>query len=161
MPEPSLDLVEDDAFQRRDWKIQRAGWAVFALLILAAISGLFGRGPLSAAVRSNSAVEVRYERFGRWRLIQSLEVRVLGSREPNEFVVWMSRPFREAFEIRSITPEPKQHRLGDDRIEFEFASTAESPIITFHLVPIERGLLDGAVGIDDQPDVAIRQFIYP
>ena len=45
-----LQIEQDMGFQRTEWVVQRAGWVGMALLILAALVGLLGRGPLSAAV---------------------------------------------------------------------------------------------------------------
>jgi len=39
-----LEVAENLAFQRRAWKVQRAGWVAMALLVGAALAGLFGGG---------------------------------------------------------------------------------------------------------------------
>ena len=39
-----LEIVEDLSFQRREWRVQRGGWVVMAVLILLALLGLTGRG---------------------------------------------------------------------------------------------------------------------
>lgn len=44
-----LEIEEDLDHQRRCWKLERASWAVMALVLLAAMAGLFGSGPLSWA----------------------------------------------------------------------------------------------------------------
>ena len=40
-----LEIDEDLPFQRREWFAERVAWAVMALLIAAALLGLFGTGP--------------------------------------------------------------------------------------------------------------------
>jgi len=41
-----LEIDEDLSFQRREWRVQRGGWVVMAVLILLALLGLTGRGPI-------------------------------------------------------------------------------------------------------------------
>ena len=40
---------EDMRFQRRSWMVERAGWLVLTAIALAALTGVFGNGPLSTA----------------------------------------------------------------------------------------------------------------
>lgn len=39
-----LEISQDLEFQKRSWTIQRVGWVVIALLILAGLLGVFGKG---------------------------------------------------------------------------------------------------------------------
>ncbi|WP_219420427.1 hypothetical protein, partial [Pseudonocardia nigra] len=47
--ERELQLEEPEQSGRRVSALQRGGWAVFALIALAALAGLIGPGPLSSA----------------------------------------------------------------------------------------------------------------
>lgn len=42
---PDLKVSEDMAFQHRTWVVQRVAWAALALLLIAAMLGLFSVGP--------------------------------------------------------------------------------------------------------------------
>jgi len=42
-----LKLETDESFQRNEWRIQRAGWIVWSLVIIAGLIGLLGSGPRS------------------------------------------------------------------------------------------------------------------
>jgi hypothetical protein len=45
-----LEIRQDLSFERRDWMMQRLGWAVIGLLILAGLTGLTGSsGPMTLA----------------------------------------------------------------------------------------------------------------
>ena len=44
-----LEIEQDHDFQRRSWRLQRAGWIVLSLVLLAGLLGLFGSGPLAHA----------------------------------------------------------------------------------------------------------------
>ena len=60
-----LEISQDLTFQRRSWIVQRVGWVMLALLILAALGGLFGPGPLSRARAGphDGPLWVEYQRF--------------------------------------------------------------------------------------------------
>ena len=42
-----LELETDESFQRNEWRIQRVGWIVWSLVIIAGLIGLLGSGPMS------------------------------------------------------------------------------------------------------------------
>ncbi len=48
-PPRTLDVEEDMAFQRRNWRAERIGWAAMVAIVIAAVLGLFASGPLSWA----------------------------------------------------------------------------------------------------------------
>ena len=57
-----LEVGQDLDFQRREWAVQRVGWGAMALVILAALLGLFGSsGPLSRAATNAADDLVRLE----------------------------------------------------------------------------------------------------
>lgn len=60
-----LHVSDHTTFQQREWKAQRAGWVLMALLLIAALLGLLGPGPLSwsTATAAEGLVRVDYQRF--------------------------------------------------------------------------------------------------
>ena len=42
-----LQLDDDHKFERADWRAQRIGWSIMALLLALALAGAMGRGVLS------------------------------------------------------------------------------------------------------------------
>ena len=40
-----MRIEEDRAYQRREWRFERIGWAVMAALLMAGLIGLLGDGP--------------------------------------------------------------------------------------------------------------------
>ena len=44
-----LAIREDMRHQRLEWAVERVGWAAVALVLVAALAGLLGHGPLSRA----------------------------------------------------------------------------------------------------------------
>ena len=77
-PYVGLEVHEDMRLVRRSWVVQRIGWGVMAALLLAALLGLFGTGPLSRATATapGGAVTLDYDRFGRYLGPATLLIRV-------------------------------------------------------------------------------------
>jgi hypothetical protein len=64
-----LEIEEYIGFQRRDWAVRHIAWAILALVVLAALLGLFGNGILSKANLGDDEMplQLEYERFGRYK----------------------------------------------------------------------------------------------
>lgn len=58
-----LEVSQDLNFQRREWVVQRVGWVVMAVLLVAALLGLFGPGPLSKSIAGSASGPVRAEYY--------------------------------------------------------------------------------------------------
>lgn len=72
-----LEINQDLAFERRQWPVQRVGWGVGALIIVAALLGVFGSGPLSAATAGDEeTLLVHFQRFVRHKGQGELVVKV-------------------------------------------------------------------------------------
>ncbi len=75
-------LIENDhAFQCRMWTIQRYGWVIIALIVITALLGLFGSGPLSTVTvgTSSTALQLRYDRFVRSQAPTNLYITLAAS----------------------------------------------------------------------------------
>jgi hypothetical protein len=158
-----VQVPEDLDFQRKGWKIQRIGWVCMALLILAGGLGAAGQGPLAkrAVATSDGGLTVRYERFIRLEAPSTLELRIApGVEEP---ALWVSAGYLERIRIRSITPAPREERLGADRHVFLFAGTAPAAggAISVQIEPHSVGSLVGEAGIVGGQSVGFRQLVLP
>src|SRR6186997_936936 len=58
-----LEIDEDLALQRAEWRTGRAAWIGFAALLLAGLAGLFGSGPISHGAIRGQSVGLEYERI--------------------------------------------------------------------------------------------------
>jgi hypothetical protein len=106
-----LQITEDLDFQHRIWKLQRIGWAVMVLLILAAVLGLFGRGILSRAVVTDAQgqLSVEYSRFARFQAPVELVVRIQhAADEAPSF--WISREYWKLSKWRQWYRNPSAWR---------------------------------------------------
>lgn len=161
-----LEIEEDLPFQRREWFAERVAWAVMALLIAAALLGLFGTGPLSRTTAGDEAgpMWLEYERFARLLAPALLRVHVgPGAAKDGIVRVWIDRRYIDRLEVQQVTPQPDSTELGGERLIFAFRRAEDdgAATITFNARPTHAGSLSGQVGLIDGPAVSLQQFVYP
>ena len=158
-----LELAEHIAFQQKEWVVQRIGWGVMLLLVIAAAAGMLGSGPISRTSSSDpeGLLSVEYQRFGRLETTGQLRVGVRGG-AGGEAEVWISNRYLRRMEIERIMPEPRGTRLEPDRqvFVFEIAGSGQGEIV-FHLRPMAVGRAGGQVGLAGGPALELSQFVYP
>lgn len=163
---PELDIGQDMAFQRMTWKLERVGWIVLTLLLLAAVAGFFGSGPLSRGRAGDpaSGLWVEYERFARTASLQTLRVHV-GAQHVREgkVTLWIARAYLDDEVIEDITPTPESVHIGKDGIHFIYsvADAATQADVVIRFKTQEWGGAEGRLAIPAGPSVMFKQFIYP
>lgn len=159
-----LEIDIDEQFERRQWRTERIGWVIMALIILAALLGLLGgSGALSSTTAGSGSLAVRYSGLAHMLDPTMLEVRVNPVAGQERLQVWLSQSFLDNAQVESILPEPDSAEVGDDRLIFSFAlaDSAREARIVFHLKPELPGLRQGVLGLEDGQSVDLSQFVYP
>jgi hypothetical protein len=161
-----LEIPEDLPFQRREWLAERVAWAVMALLIAAALLGLFGTGPLSRTTAGDEAgpLWLEYERFARVLAPAVLTVHVgPAAARDRTLRLWVDRRYLESVELQQVTPQPHSTAAGLERLIYDFrlAEGERAAAITFNMRPSRFGSLPGRVGLIGGPAVRFQQFVYP
>ena len=163
-PVGDLEFDRDLSFQDREWTIQRAGWLVMLAIIVVALTGLLGSGPLSSATAEAGPLQLEYSRFERRHAPTELEVSVARSAANQDQVeVWVSSDYLARIEITSIVPEPEEVSEAGDRVVYRFNidDQSEASEIRIALEPDEPGLTTGRIGVTDGPELMFSQFVYP
>lgn len=158
---PQID--EDLDFQKKMWRIQRLGWVVIALLLLAAVLGLFGGGLLSSAQAHDSGelLQVHYDRFVRMQSPQTLQVSMDGGAvQDQQASVWISQDFLDRVRIERIQPQPERVTAQDGGQIYQFS--ARGPLqVTYDLQAKGPGLYQVELGIPGADPAAFTQVVYP
>jgi len=147
-------------FQRREWVVQRIGWVVFALILLAGLLGLFGDGPLAHRVAASPALQIEYDWLIRrdspttWKLTPRVPPK------DGHYRVALDADWAQHFRMHGIQPEPASARLVDGRWEYEFEASASVPIV-FNVEARRMGSLEGSIRLGDAPPIELSQFAYP
>lgn len=162
----SLDVAQDLEFQERQWKVERVSWAIMLLIVLLALIGLFGTGPLSSAsvADPDGDLSAGYERFVRQDGRSTLTFHVAGNQATgNEIEFWISQDYLDSVDVQSISPQPTEVRAAENRMIFVFAIDDPSTTLqaSFRVEPQEMGRLSGEVGVADGPTVTFSQVSYP
>lgn len=165
--EGEIQLDEDRDFQQREWRGQRIGWAVMLLIVLAALLGLFGRGPLARATIGGEGdpVRLRYDRLTRHSSPAVLDIR-LGAGvadEDGEVRLWLEREYMREMQVEEIAPEPESMEASENGIVYVFrvADRRRPTRVTFRIQPRGYWLQSGGVGLAGREPLRFRQFVFP
>lgn len=163
-----LEVDQDLAFQRRSWVVQRVGWGLMALVVLAAVAGLLGSGPLSnARAEVPGLMTLEYHRFARLDTGETLRLSLRPAATAGDTVrLSLTQAFLGAVRIETVQPPPARVEVGDGRLVYVFpvAEPRVPMVVTFAYQPREVGAAHGVVGLESTPEprhVAFRQLVYP
>ncbi len=162
-----LEIGQALDFQRRQWFIQRVGWVAMALVILSALAGLMGAGPLSHASVGSPEGDLRlmYPRFDRRHAPTEVRLEIAGDAiREGEVQVWLDQAFLDRIELEQIIPEPEEVFTGPDREVYVFRAGSDpgQPIdVTFQFQQDAFGVHSARVGLVDGPQLAFWQVVYP
>lgn len=159
-------VEEDLAFQRRQWRVERIGWTAMAIIIVAALAGVFGGGGWVArttASDSAGSTEVQYARFARYAAPTTLQVKVAAAASGRPIRLRVSDRYLNAMTVRAITPPPASTAIADREhvFVFERSGSPAAATIRFDLEPAAMGRRDGWIAIDEAAPVFFTHFIYP
>ncbi|MEW6737114.1 MAG: hypothetical protein AB1489_37860 [Acidobacteriota bacterium] len=161
-----LEIEEDLNFQHHSWKIERIGWVMMFLLVLAELLGLLGSGPLSKAIvgSKNGPLSIEYKRFERFRTVTELRfyLNTDTAGEEREYI-WFNRDYLREIEIHEIAPTPDRVELRSDRVTYVFRTTDRHrpALIKFSLEPMKIGILHGMAGLNNDQALVFSQYVYP
>jgi hypothetical protein len=160
-----MDIDHDLQFQQRDWKAERVAWVLMALVVIAALTGLFGAGPVSEAKEGDEAgaLQLEYERFGRVSREMPLRVRFRPPRpDAGEAAVSLDAAYLRDVSVERVDPSPVRTEVDSDRVSFVFAVKGTEPVhAVFHLKADRPGRHKGSVGTPEGDRLPISHLIYP
>jgi hypothetical protein len=159
-----LQSKEDMQFQRREWFVQRLGWVALVLITLAALAGVFGRGPASQTLAESGPLKLEYERF--WRLMSPTQLKVRLAPEATqakEVRLLVAQEYLDSVSVEHVTPQPQSVQAGAAHAIYTFAISepGRETTVIFTIEPQEFGKLSGRVSLPDQTAIDFYQFVYP
>ena len=162
MPDAEIKkLRENDTFQERTWVVERAGWLVMAVLIVAALAGAFSRGPLSyaEATAPDGSFLARYERFMRHMTATDLTLD-LQQTSSKEISIIIDTALAKVLSIQRINPQPLRSAATAQGVRFDFSTSASPARVVFDVKPSAIGAVSGNISVGDRA-VHIPAFVYP
>ena len=162
----SIQIEEDLTYQRREWRFERAGWAVMVVLLLAGLLGLFGYGPLSRTrAGTQGTLMVSYDHLQRASAPTEYRFQAAPSLARNgQLRLRFDDALLDEVEMESILPEPVQMRAGPGYTEFVFAmdgTEGPSAHLQFQFKPATFGHVRGRIATEGAEPLVIDQIIFP
>jgi hypothetical protein len=163
-----LEIDQDLDVQQRAWRIQRVGWGIMTLFVLAAVAGLLGSGPLShARAELSGTMSVEYQRFARLETNETLTVRLEAAATAGDTVrISLDRAFLDAAKMASVLPPPVRVESAAGRLVYVFAvAEPRTPmLVSFNFEPQATGRQRGTVSVESAAEprsITFRQLVYP
>jgi hypothetical protein len=160
-----IEDANDIAHARREWRIERIGYALMTVVLLGAFGGFLGSGPAShaAAESPDGALRVEYARFERREAPSVLRIRMRPpGRDAGGVGFWIEREWAAGVQIESMDPEPQRRLLTADRMTYEFAAaTGEDLLVVVRYKADEAGWKRARVGLAGGPEIQLTQLVYP
>lgn len=162
--ERSLNIRDDVVFERRQWFIQRLGWALMTLVLLLALAGLFGGGPLSRTSATSGTLHTEYERFVRANSRATVHVTARATIN-NRVRLAIDRNYLDELGLESVQPPPSHVASTTGEIIFEFEAPAGQDVnVAIDATPPAAGFASGTIRALDttrEASVQIKHLIYP
>ncbi|WP_207830280.1 hypothetical protein [Pseudomonas sp. 43(2021)] len=156
-------VEEDMRMQQRVWRFERVGWYALVLIVLLALAGLFGNGPLSDAQVSSEdgRVQVDYQRLSRSGTTDKLRITVRGTAGEPVMLLLGGTLLREA-SIETLQPQPQASRSQGRSLLLQLGTSKEG-ITTLYLTLRSEyvGTLEGVVRAGPSSTVHFSTFLYP
>jgi len=160
-----LEVSEDIDYQEKEWKVERIGWVMIVVLILFALLGLFGGGPISTVTQSGvRGFSLTYERFDRQMNPSKLILEIPGEGvNQGEVKFWVDREYLKKVQVEVISPNPDGVELAPQRIIYTVtvAESDQPVVVVFEIQVEESGLRRGEVGLDGGESIKFTQFVFP
>lgn len=128
----AVAVGEDLRFQEQWWTFERVVWIVFAVILLADVLGVFGRGWLAKAELHNpeSGIEVKYERVQRAMTPSVVSIQFLPSAVHNGSVqLYVSNSVVKALGTSRVIPQPERSAIGDGGVLYTFPAQGRAPLM--------------------------------
>jgi len=160
-----LEIDEDIQQQRKVWRIEKVSWCVMVLLMIAALSGLLGHGPLSSATLGDSAsgMLVQYEHFERANAPASFRIQLASQDQTTNARISLGNEFFSKVAVSRIEPAPAEVEVWPDHLTYVFLrpEPGSAADIIVHYKPLDFGSVEVELGLEGYPKQAFSQFVYP
>ena len=163
--DPLTARDRDPALRRREWRLERVGWGVMAIVVAAALLGAFGGGLLShTEARGADGLVVDYHRMARTQSPEELTVYLPARRGMRSLRI--SAAFLARARLLEVDPAPIRVRLGEEERELLFdvegGVARDGALAVVLRVEYRRaGAVDGWMAAGGGAPVRVAAFVYP
>jgi hypothetical protein len=159
----SEPISEDMPLQLRVWHVERVGWWCLLVIVLLAVLGLFGKGPLSTAqvTSADGRLQVEYQRIARSGAPSQLLIDVQRAGE-RQLEIALAGDLLDSVSIQTIQPPPlRSATFSGSGLRLLTVADAQGRVRLRLDVRAEAiGRSGAVVSVDDQR-VELSQLILP
>lgn len=140
-----LAVGEDLEFQHRWWRFEKIVWALFTLIIVLDVAGVFGRGPLAKATAQtpDGSMRIEYERVERFETPSMLTVHFgRNAVAQGKIQLWVSDNVIKPLGNQRIIPQPETSVIASGGILYTWAATEPPDSAAFALEPSRPGFFE-------------------
>jgi hypothetical protein len=146
--------------------VERVAWVIATLILITALLGFLGPGPLGKATAASpdKAISLDYFRVERYNAPVELRFQLEGAlAKDGQLQFWLDRDYVDALEIKHIDPRPESVQIDGERFVYAFKTSGAPPTIKvfFHVEPKTFGSTPAHAGIVNGPEIRFSQFYMP
>ena len=161
-----LEINQDLAFQKKEWKVQKVGMYIILFLIIVSIAGFFGTGPVSYTEEGVEGGDIyaEYQRYTRRHAPNELRLKI-GSNalKSDSVIISFDEAYIAEIQITSISPIPLKTYYSPGKVNYLFSlkDNVSSATIVYYFSPESTGKLNSAITINNGSSVNFSQLVYP
>lgn len=159
------DIPENPDRQQRQWRAERIGWVSAGIILLLAVVGVFGAGPVSRTTASDSGDDLRvtYERITRRDARETITVEAAISAGSETLDLHLGGELADRVWLESVVPEPESMASDADGLHMTFAVPPGSDVttITFTIEHDSFGRSASSIQLDEGTNVDFTQWVLP
>lgn len=154
---PKIDnevaVGEDLEFQRQWWRFEKITWAVFGVILILTILGVFGRGPVAKTSKSSvdANLQLKYDRIQRTGTPSDLDIEFgPGAIHNGQIHLFLSESVITKLGAQRISPQPEKSEVGNGGVTYTFAATHYPANVVISLAPSGPGSFKFTVLLPDE-----------
>lgn len=159
------EMEADAGLQRRVWAVERVAWIGLALMAVAGLSGLLGRGgPLSdaRAETADGALGIRYERIQRLLAPGVFQIEAPRAPPGGVLALHLGQDMLENWQLQSVFPPPATSRGETGGLVLGFPIASEgAPVMVLRATAERLGVLTATVRAGSGPPVRLNVLVWP
>lgn len=160
-----IDKPESLAQQRREWLMERAGWAVIGITLAAAMLGGLGPGILGKreVTSADGSLRITYFAIERYEAPCELEIELLRPDEEAGGELVISRSLADRTTLEQIVPPPTSIVPQGDQLVLSFPADADTGTgkLIYRYKHDHYGFLRYEVGLTGKEPVSVQQLVLP
>lgn len=165
MSHDGLEVNDSASFASSEWRVQRVAWAAMLVVVVAALSGLFGPGPLSheTVASDDGRLRADYLRFARFGSPSALNIIADPDLATGGLLeLRVSRDWLERMQVENVLPPPSDVTIAGSELVYAFpvVEPGRRIFVTFEVTPDAIGTASASLGAA-AADVEFAQLVYP